>query len=69
MLAILEGIQKDFNDSQKNGKTVSLADLIVLGAGRYRIAYTATDVDETITVVDIVARGLAADSPHVSAAT
>ncbi|HVB51213.1 MAG TPA: catalase/peroxidase HPI [Acidimicrobiales bacterium] len=31
VLATLEKIQKDFNDSQKKGKAVSLADLIVLG--------------------------------------
>ncbi len=30
-LQTLEGIQKDFNNSQSNGKKVSLADLIVLG--------------------------------------
>ena len=30
-LATLEGIQREFNGSQKGGKTVSLADLIVLG--------------------------------------
>lgn len=31
VLATLEGIQKKFNDTQTGGKTVSLADLIVLG--------------------------------------
>ena len=31
VLATLEGIQKEFNGSQKKDKTVSLADLIVLG--------------------------------------
>ncbi|GES42149.1 catalase-peroxidase [Rhizobium dioscoreae] len=31
VLATLEGIQKKFNDAQTGGKTVSLADLIVLG--------------------------------------
>jgi len=31
VLAKLEGIQKEFNDAQKGGKQVSLADLIVLG--------------------------------------
>ena len=31
VLAALEAIQKDFNDSQSGGKKVSLADLIVLG--------------------------------------
>ncbi|HEY5265366.1 MAG TPA: catalase/peroxidase HPI [Acidimicrobiales bacterium] len=31
VLQTLEGIQREFNESQKKGKTVSLADLIVLG--------------------------------------
>jgi catalase-peroxidase len=31
VLRTLEAIQKEFNDSQKNGKKISLADLIVLG--------------------------------------
>jgi catalase-peroxidase len=31
VLSKLEAIQKEFNDSQKNGKKISLADLIVLG--------------------------------------
>jgi len=31
VLTVLEGIQKAFNDAQKDGKKVSLADLIVLG--------------------------------------
>ncbi len=31
VLSILEAIQKDFNDTQSDGKKVSLADLIVLG--------------------------------------
>jgi len=31
VLAVLEGIQKDFNGAQSGGKKVSLADLIVLG--------------------------------------
>ena len=31
VLAELEGIQKEFNDAQRGGKKVSLADLIVLG--------------------------------------
>ncbi len=31
VLESLEGVQKDFNDSQSNGKMVSLADVIVLG--------------------------------------
>jgi mRNA-degrading endonuclease RelE of RelBE toxin-antitoxin system len=44
-------------------------DLIVLRADRYRVAYTAIDQDQTITVVDIVAHDHVADFPHVSAAT
>ena len=31
VLEALEGIQRDFNNAQANGKTVSLADLVVLG--------------------------------------
>ena len=31
VLAVLDGVQKEFNDSQAGGKRVSLADLIVLG--------------------------------------
>jgi catalase-peroxidase len=31
VLPVLEGIQRDFNDSQSDGKQISLADLIVLG--------------------------------------
>ena len=33
VLGTLEGIQKDFNNSQSGGKKVSLADVIVLGGG------------------------------------
>jgi catalase-peroxidase len=33
VLATLEGIQRDFNKSQKGGKRVSLADVIVIGGG------------------------------------
>lgn len=33
VLKKLEGIQKEFNDAQRSGKKVSLADLIVLGGG------------------------------------
>mgnify|MGYP005854681287 FL=1 len=33
VLATLEGIQREFNEAQKGGKRVSLADLIVLGGG------------------------------------
>jgi mRNA-degrading endonuclease RelE of RelBE toxin-antitoxin system len=44
-------------------------DLIVLRAGRYLVAYTAVDVDETITVVDIVSHDRAADPQNVPVAT
>jgi hypothetical protein len=45
------------------------ADLILLPAGRYRVAYAVGDEDEAITVIDIVARGRlcgrsTAPSPH-----
>ena len=31
VLRVLEGVQKDFNDDQRDGKRISMADLIVLG--------------------------------------
>jgi mRNA-degrading endonuclease RelE of RelBE toxin-antitoxin system len=43
-------------------------DLLVLPAGRYRVAYTATHADEVITVIDIVAQVREADSPQASVA-
>ncbi len=49
VLATLERIQKTFNDAQKGGKAVSLADLIVLG-GCAGIEKAATNADYTVTV-------------------
>jgi mRNA-degrading endonuclease RelE of RelBE toxin-antitoxin system len=43
-------------------------DLMVLRAGRYRIAYAAA-ADETVTVVDIVAHDRATEASQISAAT
>lgn len=42
-------------------------DLIVLPAGRYRLAYAAADQDQTITVVDMVAHVGATDTPRLTA--
>ena len=42
VLSVLEGVQKQFNDSQSNGKKVSIADLIVL-AGVAAIEKAAKD--------------------------
>ena len=44
-------------------------DLIVLRAGRYRIAYATEEPEQAITVVDIVAHDHATDYPHAPAAT
>jgi catalase-peroxidase len=49
VLATLEGIQKTFNDAQKGGKAVSLADLIVLG-GCAGIEKAAKNAGYTLTV-------------------
>lgn len=49
VLSVLEGIQKDFNDTQKGNKKVSLADLIVLG-GAAGIEKAAKDAGHTILV-------------------
>lgn len=49
VLSILKGIQKEFNDSQTNGKKISLADLIVL-AGCAAVEKSAKDAGHTITV-------------------
>ncbi|HVU59147.1 MAG TPA: catalase/peroxidase HPI [Puia sp.] len=49
VLTALEGVQKAFNDAQKDGKKVSLADLIVLG-GAAAIEKAAKDAGHTITV-------------------
>lgn len=47
----------------------SRPDLLVLRAGRFKVAYTTGGGDETVTVVDIVAHDSATDSPPVPAAT
>jgi catalase-peroxidase len=49
ILTILEGIQKDFNASQTNGKQVSIADLIVLG-GSAAIEKAAKDAGHNVAV-------------------
>jgi catalase-peroxidase len=49
VLDVLEGIQKAFNDSQKGGKKISLADLIVL-AGCAAVEKAAKDAGHDITV-------------------
>ncbi|MBE2228732.1 MAG: catalase-peroxidase, partial [Ignavibacteria bacterium] len=49
VLDVLEGIQKEFNDAQKGGKKVSLADLIVL-AGNAGVEKAAKDAGVSITV-------------------
>lgn len=49
VLNVLEGIQKEFNSAQQNGKRVSLADLIVL-AGCAAVEKAAKDAGHDITV-------------------
>ena len=49
VLAVLEGIQRDFNASQPGGKKVSLADLIVLG-GCAAIEAAARKAGHAVTV-------------------
>jgi len=49
VLKKLEGIQKDFNKSQKGGKQVSLADVIVLG-GAAAIEQAARNAGHDVTV-------------------
>ncbi len=49
VLKTLEGIQKEFNDSQSGGKAVSLADLIVLG-GCAGIEQAAKNAGHDVTV-------------------
>ncbi|MGI9286442.1 MAG: catalase/peroxidase HPI [Pseudomonadales bacterium] len=49
VLEKLQGIQKEFNDSQKGGKIVSLADLIVLG-GCAGIGQAAKNAGSDVTV-------------------
>ncbi len=49
VLETLEGVQKDFNDSQSNGKMVSLADVIVLG-GCAAVEAAAKNAGHDVTV-------------------
>ena len=49
VLDVLEGIQKDFNGAQSNGKKVSLADLIIL-AGNAGVEKAAKDAGQEITL-------------------
>ncbi len=49
VLGALEGIQKEFNDTQVGGKKVSIADLIVL-AGCAAVEKAAKDAGNNITV-------------------
>ncbi len=49
VIGALEGIQKDFNGSAKDGKKVSLADLIVLG-GCAAVEKAAKDAGHIVTV-------------------
>lgn len=49
VLTVLEGIQKEFNDAQKGGKKVSLADLIVL-AGCAAVEKAAKDAGYNVKV-------------------
>lgn len=49
VLGILENIRHSFNHSQKNGKAVSMADMIVLG-GCVAIEKAARDAGHTVTV-------------------
>ena len=56
VLKVLEGVQKDFNTSQADGKAVSLADLIVLG-GCAAVEQAAKNVGYTVTVPFTPGRG------------
>lgn len=49
VLSVLEGIQKDFNGAQQDGKKISLADMIVL-AGAAAVEKAARDAGHNITV-------------------
>ncbi len=49
VLAVLEGIQQEFNNAQSGGKKVSLADLIVL-AGCAGVEQAAKNAGHTVTV-------------------
>ncbi len=55
VLAILEGIQKEFNDTQSGGKKVSLADLIILG-GCAGVEQAAKSAGHDVTVPFIPGR-------------
>jgi len=48
-LDTLEGIQREFNSAQSNGKKVSLADLIVLG-GCAGVEKAAKDAGYNVTL-------------------
>lgn len=56
VLATLEGIQKDFNDSARRGKKVSMADLIVLG-GCAAVEQAAKDAGHDVDVPFTPGRG------------
>lgn len=49
VLGVLEGIQKEFNDSQNGGKKISLADLIVL-AGNAAVEVAARNAGQDVKV-------------------
>ncbi|WP_277115242.1 catalase/peroxidase HPI [Chryseobacterium sp.] len=49
VLGVLEGIQKEFNDSQNGGKKISLADLIVL-AGNAAVEVAAKNAGQDVKV-------------------
>lgn len=49
VLNVLEGIQKEFNDSQNGGKKISLADLIVL-AGNAAVEVAARNAGQNVKV-------------------
>ncbi len=56
VLQVLEGIQREFNSSQTNGKRVSLADLIVLG-GCAAVERAAKNAGQDVTVPFTPGRG------------
>ena len=56
VLATLEGIQKEFNDTQSGSKMISLADLIVLG-GCAGIEQSAKNAGQNVTVPFTPGRG------------
>ena len=59
VLVILEGIQKEFNNSQSGNKKVSMADLIILG-GAAGIEKAVKDAGHSVTIPFIPGRGDAA---------